>query len=343
MRTFLPQRAHGDRSILGSMRFALLLAGLALFLALERANADPGKEYVLGGSEGPWMVCVTSYDGTSAPDLAQGLVAELRGRHGLPAYVYNRGKEEKRKQEKELRQKRQQQKEFLEKMGFQTEMPQRYPKVRINEQCAVLVGGYPDMDAAHRAMAKIKKLPPPPEVLMEYYCVAEQNKKTNQELKSARSQYLNPYQRSFVTRNPLVPEERTPEPPDPLIKELNVDESYSLLSCTKPWTLVVKQFFGRAEVKPQSAPTLFIRKLFGGSSGLDACASQAHEVARVLREMKFDAYVLHTRYGSIVSVGNYDTQDDPRLLQNQRLLANFQLGPVVQFFPKPMPMEVPKF
>jgi hypothetical protein len=68
---------------------------------------------------------------------------------------------------------------------------------------------------------------------------------------------------------------------------------------------------------------------------------QAHEVARVLRDMHFDAYVLHTRYSSIVTVGGYDTVNDPLLLQNQRHLASLQLGSV-QMFATPMPMQVPR-
>jgi hypothetical protein len=81
---------------------------------------------------------------------------------------------------------------------------------------------------------------------------------------------------------------------------------------------------------------------FGKKRGemLNASALQAEEVARVLREMKFEAYVLHTRTGSVVSVGAFDQPDDGRLLQLQRQLANLQLGPV-QFFAQPMPMQVP--
>ena len=53
----------------------------------------------------------------------------------------------------------------------------------------------------------------------------------------------------------------------------------------------------------------------GGKSGqrVDAAATSAHNLAELLRKAKLDAYVLHTKYTSIVCVGGYDTVDDPAL------------------------------
>ena len=39
--------------------------------------------------------------------------------------------------------------------------------------------------------------------------------------------------------------------PDPLLKELNTDESFSLLKCKQPWTLAVATFQGAAIIQSQ--------------------------------------------------------------------------------------------
>jgi hypothetical protein len=80
---------------------------------------------------------------------------------------------------------------------------------------------------------------------------------------------------------------------------------------------------------------------FGRSTDLlTASALQAEEVAKVLHGNSFDAYVLHTRHSSIVTVGGFDQPNDPRLQQLQRQLANLKIGPI-ECFARPMPMQVP--
>ena len=72
-------------------------------------------------------------------------------------------------------------------------------------------------------------------------------------------------------------------------------------------------------------------KRIGFSKGADvlrASAEQAEAMAKALREMKdkfgnpmgLDAYVLHTRTASLVTVGQYDSPNDPELLEKQRIL-----------------------
>jgi hypothetical protein len=90
----------------------------------------------------------------------------------------------------------------------------------------------------------------------------------------------------------------------------------------------------------------------GENSGqlLDASAKQAEEVARVLRLMKFEAYVLHTRTASVITVGAYDSPEDPRLQQVQRQLRSLtfqnssdpRAAQLLQFFAQPLPMRVPQ-
>jgi hypothetical protein len=72
-----------------------------------------------------------------------------------------------------------------------------------------------------------------------------------------------------------------------------------------------------------------------------------------LRKNKLEAYVLHTKFSSVVTVGGFDSLEDPNLLAMQRTLSERlpalensmrRLNPTLQsmmFFPKAMPMKVP--
>lgn len=328
-----------------SLSFCLMLAVTAD--ARARTDADPSKEYKVSPAQGPWMVIVTSYTGPAAAKMAHDLVLELRSRYDLPAYVFNRGAEERKKQQEELARRREQQKQQLEQMGLKPEVEPRLRTFRIEDQYAVLVGGYKDFDAASKALGHIKKLEPPKTVPLDKMGFAplqpQDQKKTQVEQET-----INPFRMSFVVHNPTVPVERHQEKPDPFLKELNADEGFSLLKTKKPWTLAVKDYH-RATVVQDGTPTNFIEKLFGKNDGstLDAMGKQAHEIAFALRKMNIDAYVLHTRWSSIVTVGSYDSPNDPQLLQYQRVLANLQLanpqqGIDIRLFAKPMPMEVPR-
>lgn len=310
-----------------------------------KVECDPSNEYTISPQAGPWMIIVQSYAGELARDNAHKLVIELRTKYDLAAYTYNRSKEQRDQQEAEIHQRQQQQEEFLKRQGLQADMPMRVKRMRIEDQYAVLIGGYKDMDTARKALDHVKKLSAPSKELMDWSCRRVQDKDHPDGEGKIEGNYLNPFTRAFVVPNPTVKMEKPKEQPDPLMKEMNKDETYSLYKCTKPWTLVVKEFYGETVVMSKSTPTQMLEKLLGkgGPDGLNAGAMQAHEVAKVLRShMNLEAYVLHTRYGSIVTVGAYDTRDDPRLAQNQRMLANMQLGPVIKFIPIPTPMEVPR-
>src|SRR5207244_11611121 len=82
----------------------------------------------------------------------------------MPPYLLNSDYEERRKQEAEF----QQVKEKYDKTNVllrenhepEIAIPKRLMP-HIQEQCAVLVGGYKDQDAAYRALKDFKKLPEP--------------------------------------------------------------------------------------------------------------------------------------------------------------------------------------
>ncbi len=215
------------------------------------------------------------------------------------------------------------------------------------------------METARKALNDIRKLPAPPNKLCDSVGIAgpaggSGNNKGN----TVERAFISPFKTAFVVHNPTLPMEKEKEKPDPFLKDLNAGESYSLLHhCKKPWTLAVKDFTGAAVVQQQtSAPSTFLDKIGLGRSGdrLTASAMQAHELARVLREnLHLEAYVLHTRNRSVVSVGGFDSLQDPKMEQMQRQLAGFKLQAPPQManpqapqqsllWQQPMPMEVPR-
>jgi hypothetical protein len=309
--------------------------------AYARVEADPNKEYVVTPEAGPWMIRATTYVGPEARQLAHQMVLEIRSRFDLPAYVVNYGDAEKRKQQQELEQFR---KEFPDYQG-----PIRH--TRIQEQCMVLIGGYKDIDAAHRALIEIKKLPQPSdEKLMAVLAQARPTQKVGDDHQSLlEGAFVNPFPNSFVVHNPTVVRERKVENKnDPFLKKLNAHESYSLLQCKKQWTLIVATYQGMHSIQPVSAESKVMsvfNNLWGSATGemLEASGQNAHNLADAMHKLGFETYVLHTRLGSLVTVGGYDRPDDPRMQQVQRALASsVRLEQTGQMLPQPVPMEVPR-
>jgi hypothetical protein len=308
--------------------------------ALARVEADPNKEYVVTPEAGAWMILATTYVGPQAHQLAREMVLEIRNRFDLPAFMIDRGAEERRKQQQELEEFR---KQFPDYTG-----PIRH--TRIQEQCAVLIGGYRDMDTASRALKEVKKLPPPSsEKLMPVLAVAKPVQNGEEQKGLLEGAFVNPFRNSFVVRNPTVPQERKAENKnDPFLKKLNAHESFSLLRCKKPWTLIVATYEGMHTIQPTEASNKVMSifdSLWGSNRGemLEASGQNAHNLAEAMRKLGFEAYVLHTRWGSVVTVGGYDRPDDPHIQEVERaLVSNVRLGQQVQMLAQPVPMEVPR-
>src|SRR5262249_42137949 len=147
---------------------------------------------------GTYLICAAHYIGPEGMELARQGAVELRKRHKMPAFIFNRGEEERRKQ-----------REYWGNLAKQHPgVPVRRPVRRIHDQFAVLIGGFKDMDSAHKSLARVKKLPLPrmkleggksPYDLMTY---TEKDKKGNPVVKRAP---VNPFHNAMVVRNPLVP------------------------------------------------------------------------------------------------------------------------------------------
>jgi hypothetical protein len=308
---------------------------------------------------GPWMICAASYAGPPSRGLAEELATEIRTRYRLPAFTFNRTAEERRKEQERIAKLKADHLERLKAAGLPLDTPLHYKTVRIEDQYAVLVGGYQDDVTARKELDRIRKLKPS-ERFQQAAFVPDEKGKMHEEA-------INPFQGAFVCRNPAVPVEKPKQDNTlgPRLKEYNADESYSLLKCRKPWTLAVKVYKGASTIESQSSSGSVMERMgLLRKSGelLNANGNEAHKVAEVLRTPPknprtgqvgpaFEAYVLHTEYNSYVTIGAFDTPDDPRAVQVVQLFLNemnrpgsavSQLHMKVQFLAEPMPMPVPQ-
>lgn len=341
---------------------------------------------------GPWMVCVHSYVTKEAPEWARQMAGELRGnpKYRLPAYVFTYGLEERHREYERVKQLLDRQREALKDkdlpflyaprkgdaldaagVALSDDLPLAYAmrllKVQhIPVQCAVLVGGYPNEEAAHRALLRIKDLPAPDvnkvKMDVKFYGSDEDPTRPGKLKKdSGVGMYVNPFKRAFICRNPSIPKASAADAANDgmdmnTLRRLNHGESYTLLNCKKPITLAIKQFQTFTTVQTKDEPSVLQK--FGfmtrEGEGVDQAAHDAHNLAEYLRKNRLDAYVLHTKFSSVVTVGAFDSLEDPNLLamkatlserlpafENRLRSANQGKLQSMMFFPQPMPMKVP--
>ena len=327
-----------------------MLSVLALLMGLSGVVGQAPASLSITPQAGAWFICVTCFMGDNAGALAEELATELRTQHRLNAYVFDRGQEERRKQAEEARR-------YKELTGGRLRQP------RIQEQYAVLVGSYKDMDAARKALDGIKKVMPSE----KFKLVSERMVKS--EKGEAGYDYrvveYSPFVNAFVVHNPTIPVEKPPEGPKdldkvmkevnlPLLRKLNSAEPNSLLKNSKQWTLVVATFQSPYEnVGPAgNALTRSLNNLVGKEEDKrNASAENAQKFAEALRKLRdanqrplnLDAYVLHTSYYSLVTVGGFDNDNDPRLRYLQTMIPNMRLlGGSTSVLAHPMPMPVPR-
>jgi hypothetical protein len=270
--------------------------------------------------------------------------------------VYTKGAEECKAEQKRIREDIQRQQlamEQLKVMGDLATKPTiRIPLINCDLECAVLVGGYKDMDSARAAHAKIKgmKLPDPTKVKLQTECSFKVDPKTGK-TEGRQDMPVNPFLHSMIVPNPTISAKAaTGRPPEDiaLLRNLNKDESFTLLKCPKQFTLLVKAYPLAAEIQTN--------KGLGGkfSSGPapksngkgDPAAISAHNLALLINQAKghLHAYVWHDIHYSFVTVGEYDSENDPRLKDDQQALptVNSQLDPSNKLMEFPRAMQVPR-
>jgi hypothetical protein len=305
----------------------------------SRAPTAPANPYPLPAEAGPWLICAAHFVGFDGADLAKQVVEELRNKHHLKAWIFNRGDEERRKQEQDWE-------EY--KKRFPPGTPLRPRRYRVQDDWAVLVGDFPDFKAASDFLPQIRGdkhgkggLPVPDLKLadgkrcpVDVVSYEEMDPDTK---KMVRKQgWVSPYHYAMAVRNPLAANNQKMSNWDPSWTNLNAYEDFSLLKNPKKFTLLVRKYSGGASIQSGSSETGWSKRILAtvglGSregEGLANAGAQAHELARFLRDPNrfgFDAYVLHTRNSSIVTVGAFNSPDDPALVRVKQQLANLRFS-----------------
>lgn len=334
-------------------KFLIPLAGMVALAmvssALAQAPASGAQSLAITPQQGPWVIMVTSFMGDDSSQLAYDFALELRQKYRLAAYTFNRSAEQRREADLEAEKQTRHRIEIIKQCGGDPEQVHLHiRRAHVDDQYAVLLGGFRDLDQAHAMLEKIRKLPPPPNRFMAATLTTNENKLVG------GPEYLNPFRSCIAVPNPTVPHDDVSKAPDPFWKRLNENETYSLFKCPKRWTLAIIELQGAAVVQDKVSEPTFLQKLMGtedhaAKEYLDASATQAHEIAHALRDPRLglETYVLHTRVSSIVTVGSFDGPNDPRLKDMQSKLAqlklNLQSGPQFRCFTTPMPMQVPHY
>ncbi|HYH67227.1 MAG TPA: hypothetical protein VD866_21200 [Urbifossiella sp.] len=321
--------------------------------------------WLLRPEHGAFVILLRSYSrparpsaadpGLTARELAEGLADEVRRlpqAKGLGVYLYELVSEERKAEAQAAADARRKAAEFAARMSdfrqkaelngmtfLDPEQALRYKSFNYRDQIGVVVGGFRTEDEAVRALAKVKHWPTPANTkLLDGGAIAKQGADGKATIEKT---YLNPYGQAMVVANPTVPRAApvpgTVAPPDPFIARLNEGRPYSLLRATKTWTLGVKAFNAPVRVQTRDDDNVSIR-LFGTPKGGDALAAgaeAAEQMAKGLREMRdkdgtpvgVEAFVLHHRNGSMVTVGQFDGPTDPALHEMRRRMMSMRFMP----------------
>ncbi len=315
-----------------------------------------GHPLALKPEHGAYVICVRSYmrpeggdGGATALQLADELANEIRTAHRTPALLFERITDERKAeliQKAAARQKlepirqtieAQRQRAALNGMTFlEPDTKLKYKTVKHNDQFAVVIaGGFKTDKEARKYLETVRKWPMPANVtLLDKATIVGVADKTGRA--KAESAHINPYGQAFVVANPTVARAAAATSGlDEFTIKLNEGRPYNLLKAKKDWTLAVKTFSAPTVIQGKDEETGGMRRFSNGTGEvLNASADQAESLAGMLRSLlkdprstvKADAYVLHSRAGSLVTVGEFDGPNDPALAETRRLITGLQFN-----------------
>ena len=300
-----------------SMLFVLMTCFSSMSLSTAQAiENDPGKEYKLSEKHGPWMVMVASFrdvheadrkkEGMTAEQAANDLVHELREK-GIPAYSYSRDAK----------------KETIETYDRMGNPKKRDYAAQLDMIC-VLAGNYDKVDdqVAQKTLAYIKRYRPKFVSDPKSGAVVRDTGGTK-----------GPFAAAFMTVNPLrKSDDMARSKTDSVTKSLNSGIDNALVNLKRKYTLKVATFTGKSVIPMGNSRfagqeanfDLEIKKKDGGLDSLARAGEDAAQLAYALRQSsaaareclgsdRFEAYVYHDKYKSIVTVGGFDSPNDPEI------------------------------
>jgi len=349
---------------------AVFLGVVSIWGSLAEAKIDAvrGRKYKITKRHGPWMILVATFhappkdrrgEGMTPEQAADELVYELR-RKGIPAYAF------------------QQEGTFGAVKTIDRSGRRRRSFTAYRGGIAVLAGNYPSSrdKLAQATLKYIKKFRP--KFLRDIEGKAEAGDNTqvfrlrNGGLYRSTPGRPTPFSGAHMTPNPLLsPAELNSRKKDPLLLKLNTGSDISLLNNPGKYTLIVKSFYGKSVTAVDSGAYRRKFEKFQVGDSLDKAGRDAWELAVALRKYrKIEAWVFHDHHKSVVTVGAFESRQDPRIRKLIRVFGmktkqhpktgqdvltaewmtippNPRPGQPLQkkwiFDPKPRVMMVPKF
>ncbi|WP_435009511.1 hypothetical protein P12x_000765 [Tundrisphaera lichenicola] len=253
----------------------------------------PLEPYLMTKQNGPFMVLAYTFRGPDAPRQALALTLELREKYQLPAYILL---PKKYPGKSNIRGVPPQAPAFA--MKDDLGLPEL---IRTLDEAAVMVGDEKTTKDAFDLMHKIKKLHP--------VCIDG----VPQMWHFRKGQGLS---RAITTTNPLVPAEQLfVHQPDVLLGKIN-DGPHNIRYCPGRFTLQIAAFTGRSTFDPENDPR-FKGVMAAMKSPLATAADDAERLADALSKDKdivktgFQPYVYHDRFSSRVTIGSFNSPNDP--------------------------------
>ncbi|GHT22691.1 hypothetical protein FACS189419_05600 [Planctomycetales bacterium] len=304
----------------------------------KSVEAEPGKEYILTETDGPWLIHLKAFSGTAARQDADALVFELRKSLNLNAFQYEMSFVHDVNQD------------FRTLNNPRSKYQKKYLNSGREKQYAVVVGNFPSMEdkSFKKALETVKGYNPK--------CL--QNKPGAVPL---------PLARSFGFANPLVTPANQSAVVDKFIESININRPYTLLRNPYRYTVRIATFSGRTIIRQDEIEAIENgRKQFSSRkvSELEMGERAATRLCKALRAQGIEAYEFYSRNDSIVTVGGFSSfgrtlpdgtiQYDPAVLQivqryqGQPITTGGQAGykPViiadVECDPSPKIIEVPR-
>lgn len=279
----------------------------------SKIEADPGKVYSLHKQNGPWMIMVASFqkwgsgsekEGTSPEAAANELVLELR-QQKIPAYV-----------------------QIVKDKSETINAPdaqgrtQKMKKARLVDSVCVLAGNYSSIDdrVAQDTLAYLK----------QYHPKCFEGKVVYGKSPGRPG----PLSKAFLTPNPLLSDqeiEASKQASDPLLVRLNNNEQFSLSESKGKYTLVIAHFGGKTINVVNESMDKAESYFTTGGNDLDQAAINARNLVKALRSRepftdpvhpdnaefqtycRTEAFIWHDRTQSIVTVGAFDSPNDPKI------------------------------
>ena len=345
-------------------------------VAAEPPDPKPVYKYELKPEHGAWLVCVKTFKDPSRPigwarmtaaekaqaiatsdtrcrELAEGFVEHIRGEGRLNAFVFERGWSVRQQQKKELKEVFEAKRKYYESKGIPPTPELMRVKIvdYLPNDYSVLIaparGTLKDLDGALEFAKRVRLIPAPPAEFCDSLFI------TQGTVVKEKDSLVNPFETAFPGPNPAIARANALAAQRPkaeaYLLTFNSEESYSLIHKTKkPWTLLVQVYGGVGSVTPAGGTAQSSK----GEPGelLERGAKQAHAIAELLRKTKpaFDAYVLHTKYNSLLCIGEFDSADDLQLKATAKNLGEHPLldkktGRVIEdFLEHPYPVLIPR-